>query len=123
MDSDPELPPELHDRAADNWRPLVAIADACGREWRRRTRGAALALSAVLQHEDPGVILLEDIGEVFDARGDGKGAAVLRHQTLSFASSSDSRSRVRPARSLVWRSEGRVRNQVRVLAAVSRGDR
>lgn len=32
-DADPEVPPELHDRAADNWRPLLAIADAAGGEW------------------------------------------------------------------------------------------
>ena len=25
------MPPELHDPATDNWRPLVAIADAAGR--------------------------------------------------------------------------------------------
>ena len=25
--ADPEVPQELHDRACDNWRPLIAIAD------------------------------------------------------------------------------------------------
>jgi hypothetical protein len=69
LNGDPELPPELHDRAADNWRPLVAIADAAGSDWGARARGAAVALSAGLQHEDPGVILLQDIREVFDSRG------------------------------------------------------
>src|SRR5262249_57130752 len=29
-ESDPILPNELHDRAADNWRPLFAIPDAAG---------------------------------------------------------------------------------------------
>ena len=29
-DADPELPDELDDRAADNWEPLLAIADAAG---------------------------------------------------------------------------------------------
>ena len=28
--ADPPVPAELHDRAADNWRPLLAIADAAG---------------------------------------------------------------------------------------------
>jgi hypothetical protein len=68
LNGDPELPPELHDRAADNWRPLVAIADAAGNDWGIRARGAAVALSAGLQHEDPGVILLRDIREVLDSR-------------------------------------------------------
>ena len=27
---DPEIPNGLHDRAADNWRPLLAIADLAG---------------------------------------------------------------------------------------------
>ena len=32
-EADPVVPPELHDRAADNWRPLLAIADLVGGEW------------------------------------------------------------------------------------------
>ena len=31
--ADPELPPSLYGRAADNWRPLVAVADLAGGEW------------------------------------------------------------------------------------------
>ncbi len=31
---EPDLPPELHDRASDNWRPLVAMAELAG--WRSR---------------------------------------------------------------------------------------
>ena len=31
--SDPLVPPDLNDRAADNWRPLVAIADRIGGDW------------------------------------------------------------------------------------------
>jgi hypothetical protein len=69
LNTDPQLPPALHDRAADNWRPLIAIADACSHEWGRRAREAAVALSAGLNHEDPGVTLLGDIRRVFDARG------------------------------------------------------
>jgi putative DNA primase/helicase len=36
----------LHDRAADNWRPLLAIADAAGGAWPERARKAALTLAA-----------------------------------------------------------------------------
>ena len=43
---DPLVPSELHDRAADNWRQLLAIADAAGGDWTRRAREAALASSA-----------------------------------------------------------------------------
>jgi putative DNA primase/helicase len=40
-----QVPAELHDRAADNWRPLFAIADRAGSDWPRLAREAALALS------------------------------------------------------------------------------
>ena len=43
---DPALPDELHDRAADNWRALVAIADELGGTWPDAARGAAKALTA-----------------------------------------------------------------------------
>jgi Protein of unknown function (DUF3631) len=45
-DADPDVPPELHDRAADNWRPLFAIANLAGGEWPARARQAANALSS-----------------------------------------------------------------------------
>jgi hypothetical protein len=67
LDRDPDLP--LHNRAADNWRPLVAIADACGGEWGQRARAAAVAMSRGLQEEDPAVALLSHIRDVFDALG------------------------------------------------------
>jgi hypothetical protein len=34
--SDPPLPAQLRDRQADNWRPLIAIADAFGADWAMR---------------------------------------------------------------------------------------
>ncbi len=42
--SDPEIPEALNDRAQDNWRPLIAIADALGGDWPNRSRDAALSL-------------------------------------------------------------------------------
>ena len=48
---------------------MLAIADACGHEWGRQAREAAIALSAGLNHEDPGVTLPGDLRQVFDARG------------------------------------------------------
>jgi hypothetical protein len=43
--SDPELPTSLNDRAADNWRPLIAIADAVGGIWPDKARDAARVLT------------------------------------------------------------------------------
>jgi putative DNA primase/helicase len=44
-DPDPKIPDALNDRAADNWRPLLAIADLAGEDWPKRAREAALVLS------------------------------------------------------------------------------
>jgi hypothetical protein len=41
--ADPAVPANLYNRAADNWRPLLAIADAAGGEWPRRAREIAAA--------------------------------------------------------------------------------
>jgi Protein of unknown function (DUF3631) len=60
---DPEMPPALRNRAADNWRGLLAIADDLGHGKEART--AAIALSTNRLDEDPGVVLLGDIGTVF----------------------------------------------------------
>ena len=35
--ADPDVPAELHDRAADNWRPLLAVADLASGGWYRWT--------------------------------------------------------------------------------------
>jgi putative DNA primase/helicase len=41
----PSVPESLHDRAADNWAPLLAIADTADADWSIRARRAALELS------------------------------------------------------------------------------
>src|SRR5262249_49142201 len=47
QDPDPDIPQALNDRAADNWRPLLAIADTADSGWKRRAREAACILSGV----------------------------------------------------------------------------
>jgi len=66
----PDVPETLHDRAADNWRPLLCIADAAGGEWPTKARETAKALSGseeVTENEDVVVRLLLDSLEVFGA--------------------------------------------------------
>ena len=65
--ADPSVPAQIYDRAADNWRPLLAIADRCGGEWPERARSAALILTGVVDAEDDGHgrLLLEDLRELF----------------------------------------------------------
>jgi hypothetical protein len=64
---DPDMP--MGGRHADNWRPLIAIADACNAEWGARAREAAIALTRGGHDEDAAVTLLNHIRIVFDARG------------------------------------------------------
>lgn len=44
-EAEPQAPDALGDREADNWTPMLAIADAIGGEWPRQARQAALTLS------------------------------------------------------------------------------
>jgi hypothetical protein len=62
--ADPEIPPGLHDRASDNWRPLFTIADAAGGPWPAKARIAAVQLSSI-NEETPATALLADIRDVF----------------------------------------------------------
>lgn len=65
----PVLPPELNDRAADNWEILFAIADRAGEDWRNRSLDAAFALSgdAAQTAATLGVELLHDMDAIFAA--------------------------------------------------------
>ncbi|MGY8704603.1 DUF3631 domain-containing protein [Bradyrhizobium sp. 18BD] len=67
--ADPEMPPGIHNRAADNWRPLLAIADAVGGGWPERARGAALAVAADHVSDDSlQLMLLTDVRSIFNKR-------------------------------------------------------
>jgi putative DNA primase/helicase len=69
-EADPETPQEIeNDRALDNWRPLLAIADAVGEAWPARARKAARALSGAADNESVRVLLLEDLRALFIERG------------------------------------------------------
>ena len=64
---DPPVPATLHDRAADCWRPLLAVADVVGGSWRDRAREAARALSGeATDGDDIAVQLLHDVRAVFE---------------------------------------------------------
>jgi putative DNA primase/helicase len=65
-DPDPNIPDALNDRAADNWRPLLAIADLAGDDWPSRARDAACILSGE-GHDAPSISveLLTDCHRAF----------------------------------------------------------
>ena len=62
VDSRPELPDELDDRAQDVWEPLLAIADL-RMSWAERARAAAIALSTGEERQDDSItaLLIRDI--------------------------------------------------------------
>jgi hypothetical protein len=62
--ADVQSPEGLSDRAADNWEPLLAIADAVGAAWPTTTRTTAVALSnpsAGDEGDSRGQLLLADV--------------------------------------------------------------
>jgi putative DNA primase/helicase len=67
-DPDPAIPEALNDRAADNWRPLLAIADIARGEWPIRARDAACILSG--EGHDAASINVELLADIKKAFGD-----------------------------------------------------
>jgi putative DNA primase/helicase len=71
--TEPAMPLGIHNRQADNWRALLAIADTAGGDWPKRARQACVALS-----RDSGdtasirVQLLADIHSAFNETGHGR---------------------------------------------------
>jgi putative DNA primase/helicase len=63
----PEIPDSLNDRAADNWEPLLAIADLAGGDWPEAARKAAKALSGAdaIESDSIRIELLAAIKGVF----------------------------------------------------------
>ena len=64
---DPEVPLTITNRDADNWRPLLAVADATGGDWPLRARAIAETMTGRGKGEEQSLktTLLEDIRSVF----------------------------------------------------------
>jgi hypothetical protein len=63
----PVMPPEIVDRQADVWEPLIGIADLAGHGWPEAIREASVLLNQVRIDREPslGVRLLTDIRTIF----------------------------------------------------------
>jgi hypothetical protein len=59
----------MFNRAADNWRPLLAIADLAGDEWPQKARKTAEALAGAVAAQSVGVRLLSGVRDCFGAKG------------------------------------------------------
>lgn len=71
----PSMPRELVNRAAQLWRPLLAIADVAGAAYPALARRAAVALETVARRiaaDDISATLLRDVRAVFDQHGDDR---------------------------------------------------
>jgi len=55
------VPRALNDRAADNWRPLLAIAEAAGGEWPALAHRAAVAISCDTEPADIRELFARDV--------------------------------------------------------------
>ncbi len=62
----PDIPEELHDRAQDNWEPLLAIADLAEGEWPEKARLAAKKITDDEFHGASSADLLADIKGAFE---------------------------------------------------------
>jgi hypothetical protein len=58
----------LINRAADNWRPLFAIADTAGGDWPRLARSIARSVESAKQDQSTRVMLLSDIRDTLRTR-------------------------------------------------------
>ena len=65
----PILLDKISDRSADNWEPLLSIAELAGEKWLAKAEKAALALSNRTEEaKSKGVELLEDVKQIFEAQ-------------------------------------------------------
>jgi hypothetical protein len=63
--ADPQMPAGVINRAADNWRPLLAIADVAGGEWPDRAREALAVIQAAVEDDSRRVQTLAAIWGIF----------------------------------------------------------
>lgn len=66
VDADPAIPQGLYDRAEQNWRPLLAIADLAGGDWPDRARRIAVEMASAKDDDlSPATLLLSDLRDMF----------------------------------------------------------
>ena len=82
LNPDPMLPEELNDRAMDNWRQIIAIADLIGTDLGKEARLAAAMISKedVSVKEERAIELLADCAEITKS-GDKTGQAIINELT------------------------------------------
>src|SRR4029450_8810401 len=64
----PDIPVAIFTRVADNWRPLLAIADAAGGDWPERARRVLVAMAGVNDDQSTGAMLFAAPRDIFSNR-------------------------------------------------------
>lgn len=67
--ANPVMPVSLYGRAADNWGPLLAIAELIGGDWTERARDVAVVASGRYSDELASIQILHDVAAIFGDRG------------------------------------------------------
>jgi hypothetical protein len=65
--ADPVIPTSVFNRDADNWRPLLAVADLAGDGWPDKARAAAIMTADVAEDDEARLQVLDDIKAIFEA--------------------------------------------------------
>jgi putative DNA primase/helicase len=80
--ADPVMPDAVYNRAADNWRPLLAVADAIGASWPEQARAIAMSMTKgeLADNVSLQVQVLRDIRAAFAPKG---GAPVGSNELVS----------------------------------------
>jgi putative DNA primase/helicase len=65
---EPQMPDGLYNRAADNWEPLLMVAEAVDGHWPIRSRAAAIAEGDKIEEGERLEMLLSDIRDIFTKR-------------------------------------------------------
>lgn len=74
--ADPQLSAGVYNRLADNWLPLLAIAELAGTEWAGRATKALLAgMDNDSRTESAGVMLLSDLKDLFKEKNNPESLA------------------------------------------------
>lgn len=109
VDAWPDMPEGIHDRNADVWEALLAVADAAGGDWPERARVAAVSLVTQSQESTPslGVRLLADLRTVFgDAEHVPTDAIIKRLCAMDESPWSDIRGKPIDSRGIAARLRG-----------------
>jgi hypothetical protein len=81
--TEPEIPSGIYNRAADNWRPLLALAEVAGGNWLDRGQRAALASVADIDDTSRLELVLGDIRSIFTGKGIERISSTLLTELLA----------------------------------------